>query len=142
MDRELHIPSGNARLATTAAGSGDVIIFLHAGVADRRMWRPQLDAFAAGHRVVAYDRRGFGETACTPEPFSHLDDLRAVHRATTAEPALLVGCSMGGGLAMDYALAHPAAVRALVLVGSAVSGAPYTPSEGASAARELSADAQ
>jgi pimeloyl-ACP methyl ester carboxylesterase len=121
------IASGSARLAATIAGAGDTLIFLHAGVADRRMWQPQLDAFAAGHRVVAYDRRGFGQTTCAPEPFSHLDDLRAVHLAITAEAVTLVGCSMGGGLAIDYALAHPAAVRALILVGSAVSGAPYVP---------------
>ena len=135
------IASGSARLATTVAGAGDTIIFLHAGVADRRMWRPQLDTFAAGHRIVAYDRRGFGDTTYAPEPFSHLEDLRAVHLATTAEPTTLVGCSMGGGLAIDYALAHPAAVSALVLVGSAVSGAPYTPSEGAVARLEAEIDA-
>ena len=135
------IASGSARLATTVTGAGDTIIFLHAGVADRRMWQPQLDAFAAGHRVVAYDRRGFGDTTYTPEPFSHLEDLRAVHLATTAEPTTLVGCSMGGGLAIDYALAHPAAVSALVLVGSAVSGAPSTPSKGAIARLEAEIDA-
>ena len=135
------IASGSARLATTVAGAGDTIIFLHAGVADRRMGQPQLDAFAAGHRVVAYDRRGFGETTYTPELFSHLEDLRAVHVATTAEPTTLVGCSMGGGLAIDYALAHPAAVGALVLVGSAVSGAPYTPSKGAVAKLEAEIEA-
>lgn len=125
MTTTLSIPSGNAQLAATVAGRGDAIIFLHAGVADRRMWQPQLEAFATGHRVVAYDRRGFGDTTYAPGPYSHVDDLRAVHRATTADPVCVVGCSMGGELAVDYTLAHPAEVSALVLVGSAVSGAPY-----------------
>src|SRR3546814_20005913 len=52
--------------------------FLHAGVADRRMWQEQLAAFAPRHRVLAYDRRGFGETRGDPETFSHIADLLAL----------------------------------------------------------------
>ena len=104
---QMHIASGRARLAATVAGDGDPIVFLHAGVADRRMWQPQLDVFAGSHKVVAYDRRGFGDTRGTPEPFSHVQDLDAALRATSAMPPFLVGCSIGGGHAIDYALAHP-----------------------------------
>ena len=133
----IHISSGHARLAATVAGTGSAIVFLHAGVADRRMWQPQLDAFAATHKVVAYDRRGFGDTTSTPEPFAHVEDLEAVLQATEAMPATLVGCSMGGALAIDYALAHSSGVQALMLVGPGVAGAPQAaPAEGAIARLE------
>jgi pimeloyl-ACP methyl ester carboxylesterase len=74
--------------------------------------------------VVAYDRRGFGETPPGPETFSHLDDLLAVLDATTDGPAWLVGNSMGGALALDAAVSAPERVAGLVLIAPAVSGQP------------------
>ena len=69
----------NAVLAGESDGFGLPVVFLHAGVADRRMWAPQMaSAAAAGFHVIAYDRRGFGETQSPDEPFSHLADLEAV----------------------------------------------------------------
>jgi len=79
---------------------------------------------APGVTVVAYDRRGFGETPPSAEPFSHLDDLVAVLDHVADGPVWLVGASAGGGLALDAALAAPERVAGLVLLGSAVSGAP------------------
>jgi len=115
-------------LPGVAAGAGDgpVVVFLHAGVADHRMWLSQVAAVAAaGDRALAYDRRGFGEAVAANVPFSHLDDLGAVLNARGVRRAVLVGCSMGGGLAVDFALAQPARVAGLVLVAPAVSGGDY-----------------
>ncbi|MCK1384687.1 alpha/beta fold hydrolase [Bradyrhizobium sp. 21] len=126
-----HIVSGRARLAADVEGEGTAIVFLHANVCDRRMWRAQLDGMSASHKVVAYDRRGFGETRAEPEDFSALADLVAVLEATAdGKPAILVGCSLGGRIALDAALRHPSRVRALVLIAPNVAGAPdpvYTP---------------
>lgn len=88
------------------------------------MWAPQVAALQATHRVIVYDRRGFGETRCAPEPFSHVDDLFAVLDALQIDAAILMGCSQGGRFAIDAALAFPARVQALVLVACAVTGAP------------------
>ena len=74
--------------------------------------------------VVAYDRRGYGQTPPSTEPFSHLDDLLAVIGHAGAGPVWLVGASAGGGLALDAALVAPHRVAGLVLLGTAVSGAP------------------
>ena len=103
---------------------GPAIVGLHAGVCDKRMWAPQVDALRATHRVLAYDRRGFGETRYGPEPHSHVDDLIAVLDATQIDRAVLMGCSQGGRVAIDAALAHPQRVSALVLVACSITGAP------------------
>jgi len=126
-----HIASGRAELAAEVVGSGTPVVFLHANVCDRRMWRAQLDDIGATHKAVAYDRRGFGETRAEREDFSALADLMAVLDVTAdGEPAILVGCSLGGRITLDAALRYPSRVRALVLIAPSVTGAPvptYSP---------------
>jgi len=121
-----------ARLAGEVSGNGPVVVFLHAGIADRRMWRTEMDRLSIDHRVIAYGRRGFGKSEARERSFSHVDDLIAVLDHNRAERAVLVGCSQGGRIAIDLALMHPERVSALVLVAPAVTGAPspatYPPS--------------
>jgi pimeloyl-ACP methyl ester carboxylesterase len=111
-----------ARIYYEVAGEGDPLVLVHAGIADSRMWEDQLMAFADRYRVIRYDMRGFGMTAMVEGPFSHHEDLRALLDALDAERAHLVGCSMGGGAVLDFALEYPQKVGNLVLVGSAVGG--------------------
>jgi pimeloyl-ACP methyl ester carboxylesterase len=119
------VRSGRAELCVEGSDTaGPALVCLHAGVADRRMWGPQVEAFAATHRVIAYDRRGFGETRYEAESFSHVGDLIAVLDALQIDSAVLMGCSQGGRIAIDAQLAYPSRVRALVLVANAVTGAP------------------
>lgn len=118
------VRSGRADLAVTMAGDGRPVIFLHAGIADRRMWWSQLAAFAPIHNVVAFDRRGFGDTRYKPEPYNNVRDLDAVLEALDIERAVLVGSSQGGRIAIDYALTYPDRVDGLVLAATAISGAP------------------
>jgi pimeloyl-ACP methyl ester carboxylesterase len=103
-------------------GAGAPVVLLHSGVADRRSWYDVAERLAAP--VIAYDRRGFGDTPPSREPFTHLDDLLAVLDATVDGPAWLVGNSMGGALALDAALAVPDRVAGLVLIAPAVNGQP------------------
>ena len=122
--RSFSIPNGKAQIAGIEDGSGPAVVFLHAGVCDKRMWRDQMAAFAGRHRVAAYDRRGYGETRYEAETFSHARDLRAVLDGLAITQACLVGCSQGGRFAVDFALAHPKRVSSLVLVAPAIGGAP------------------
>jgi pimeloyl-ACP methyl ester carboxylesterase len=112
-----------ASLYYEIVGAGEPVILLHAGIADRRMWDRQLEALAEHCRVVRYDRRGFGRSPLTDVPYAHHEDLRDLLDGLGIERASLVGCSMGGAAAIDFALRYPERVRAMVLVGSAVSGA-------------------
>ena len=115
--------SGSARICYEIAGDGVPIVFVHAGVADRRQWNDAFTYFGETHAVLRYDMRGFGQSKPVAGSYRSMDDLQAVLTASGTEgPKVMVGCSMGGSLAMDYKLAHPDAVKALVMVCSGPSG--------------------
>jgi pimeloyl-ACP methyl ester carboxylesterase len=105
-------------------GEGTPVVLLHAGVAVRRCWYGVAERLSAP--AIAYDRRGFGWSPPSPEPFTHLDDLFAVLDATVDGPAWLVGNSMGGVVALDAAVTAPERVAGLVLISPGVSGGPYS----------------
>ena len=99
------------------------VVLLHANVADRRSWHGVLDALEGDDLdLVAYDRRGFGETPASDAEFTHLDDLLAVLDEAGIGRALLVGNSMGGAVALDLALTQPERVSGLLLLGPGVTG--------------------
>jgi pimeloyl-ACP methyl ester carboxylesterase len=100
------------------------VVLLHEGIADRRGWHRVAGLLAPRVTVVAYDRRGYGESPVSTGEFTNAGDLRAVIEREKAERVWLVGASAGGGLALDAALLLPERVAGLVLIGPAVSGAP------------------
>ena len=107
------VTNGNAQLYYETAGTGTPFVMIHAGVADSRQWDNEFAFFGQEYQVVRYDMRGYGKSEPVDGEFSHMDDLTAVLNALELhEPVILMGCSMGGGLAMDFALAHPSRVRA------------------------------
>lgn len=113
----------NARLYYETAGQGTPLVMIHAGVADSRQWNNEFPFFARTHRAVRYDMRGYGRSEPVEGAFSHLSDLMALLDALEIhEPFVLMGCSMGGELAMDFAVAHPDRVHALIMVDSAPGG--------------------
>lgn len=112
-----------AQLYYELAGEGPPLVMIHAGVADSRQWENEFEHFAANYQVLRYDLRGYGRSEPVDTAFSHLGDLAALlDLLEIKEPLALMGCSMGGGLALDFALTHPRRVRALVLVDSAPDG--------------------
>lgn len=95
------------------------VLLLHAGVADRRMWAPQLAPLeGAGHRVLAPDLRGFGECPFETGPFSNVGDVARLLDG----PAAVVGNSLGGRVAMELALERPEFVERLVLIAPGMPG--------------------
>ncbi len=111
-----------ARLFYEVSGEGPPLVLLHAGIADHRMWDHQVDEFARRYRVIRYDLRGFGKSDLPPGPFSMRDDLYRLLTMLDVDRAHLVGVSMGGGIAVDFALDHPDMAGALVLVGASLGG--------------------
>src|SRR5215216_7930834 len=86
------------RIYYEAAGEGEPLVLVHAGIADSRMWEGQIAAFAERYRVIRYDLRGFGKTEMVEGPFSHHEDLRGLLDFLGVRRTHLVGCSMGGGV--------------------------------------------
>jgi pimeloyl-ACP methyl ester carboxylesterase len=123
------VPSGSAQLCvyTTPATGRLPIVFMHAAIGDSRMWHHEIATLGPSRRVVAFDRRGFGETRATHERHAPVDDAIAVLDAFGIARAILVGCSNGGRIALDTAVEHPDRVAGLVLVCAAVGGAPEKP---------------
>jgi pimeloyl-ACP methyl ester carboxylesterase len=110
-------------------GSGPVIVLLHAGIADRSMWREHLAPLAdAGYRVLALDMPGFGEAAITEGPQAPWDNVTRTLEELGIDRAALVGNSFGGAVAQRVALLAPERVSSLVLI-SAPSPAMADPSE-------------
>jgi pimeloyl-ACP methyl ester carboxylesterase len=123
MLRETGIAGVNgAQIYYEVAGEGEPLILVHAGIADSRMWEAQLAAFASRYRVIRHDMRGFGRTAMVEGAYSHHEDLRGLLDSLDVGRAHLVGCSMGGGAVLDFALEYPERAGNLVLVSSAVGG--------------------
>ncbi|WP_211212487.1 alpha/beta fold hydrolase [Nonomuraea coxensis] len=109
-------------LACEEIGEGSAVVLVHAGIADRRMWRRQREVLSARHRVISYDWRGYGESADPVGEVVHHRDLLRVMDGLGVERAVLVGGSMGGSHAVEAALVAPDRVAGLVLIASGLSG--------------------
>jgi pimeloyl-ACP methyl ester carboxylesterase len=113
----------NAKIYYETAGKGIPLVMIHAGVADSRQWNNEFTNFAQRYQVIRYDMRGYGRSEPVGGEFSHMRDLVSLLNALEVrEPLILMGCSMGGGLAMDFALTVPSRARALIMVDAGPSG--------------------
>ena len=112
------------RLYYEVAGSGDPLVLIHGMTLDTRMWDDQFEPLAHQYRVVRYDARGFGKSAlpAAGKPYAHTDDLKALLTHLDIARAFILGLSMGGGIALDFAVAHPEATEALIPVDSRLNG--------------------
>jgi 3-oxoadipate enol-lactonase len=106
-------------------GAGETILFIQGLGYATWAWAPQLDALERRARVVAFDNRGAGRSDKPEGPYSIrllAEDALAVLQRTGAGPAHVVGCSMGGYVALTLALRHPHVVRSLVLISTSAGG--------------------
>jgi 3-oxoadipate enol-lactonase len=145
-----HAPSGIAeingtRLYYEQTGSGPHVVLLHGGNLDSRMWDDQNAFLARSFTVTRYDIRPYGRSALTEKGFSSVEDLTALMDYLGIRRASLVGLSLGGRIAIDFALTHPGRVDRLVLMGPGLSGYPFNANDDgvkAMLARAEAGDAQ
>jgi pimeloyl-ACP methyl ester carboxylesterase len=117
-----HVNVGGASLYYEAAGAGSPVVLLHGLDLDHRMWDEQVAPLAHAHTVVRYDLRGFGRSTAGSHRGTHAEDLKALLDHLELGPVSLVGLSLGGGAAIDFAIAYPNAVRALILLNPLLEG--------------------
>jgi pimeloyl-ACP methyl ester carboxylesterase len=108
-----------------SGGDGAPVVLLHPGIGDSRVWDEIWPELATRRRAARYDVRGYGRSPDATEPYSPLDDLVALLDHLGIERAHLVGCSMGGGTALDAAVLHPNRVASLVLLAPGIHGYPW-----------------
>ena len=117
------LKGGRLYYETAGEGVRPPIVLIHAVFLDNRMWDEQFASFPMnGHRVIRYDCRGSGRSDRPTSKFDDADDLRDLLDRLGVRSAHQVGSSGGGGIAIDYALAHPERVASLVLVAPTVGG--------------------
>lgn len=112
------------RLYYEITGTGPHVVLLHGGNLDARMWDDQVPFLAKTFSVTRYDIRPYGRSALTEKGFSSVDDLAALMDHLQIARASLVGLSLGGRIAIDFALTYPSRVDKLVLMGPGLTGYP------------------
>ncbi|HEY2690602.1 MAG TPA: alpha/beta hydrolase [Streptosporangiaceae bacterium] len=110
-------------------GTGRPLVLLHGGLGSGEMFGPVLPALAERHQVVAPDLQGHGRTADIDRPIDvrfMADDIAALIGHLGLEKPDVVGYSLGGGVALQTAMRHPAAVGRLVAASAGIRrGATY-----------------
>jgi pimeloyl-ACP methyl ester carboxylesterase len=123
-----YVDVDGGRLYYEAAGSGAPVVLLHAFALDTRMWDDQFEGLAREFRVIRYDLRGFGRSSLPQagRPYSHGDDLATLLAKLDAHRPHVVGASMGGRCALDFAVTQPDALRSITVVGTVIGGWPWS----------------
>ncbi len=124
----LRLSANGHQLSVGVAGRSDypAVVLLHHGLGSRKSWLATVPALAAaGYRVVAYDRWGYGQSQPrqrlgVPYFEDDLKDLQEICSQLELKPASLVGHSDGGTIALYYASIYPEQVAALVVVAAHV----------------------
>jgi len=111
-----------AQIYYETAGAGPPLMLVHAGIADNRMWDDQIEAFSNDYRVIRFDLRGFGRSDMPPGSFANHEDVRSLLEYLDVQSTFLLGVSFGGAIALDFTLAYPEYVQALILGATSVSG--------------------
>jgi pimeloyl-ACP methyl ester carboxylesterase len=103
-------------------GSGPLLVFAHGLGGNHLSWWQQVPYFRDRYTCVTFAHRGFAPSTAPaggPDPADYADDLAALIDHLGAGDVRIVAQSMGGWTALEYALAHPEKVRALVLASTA-----------------------
>jgi esterase len=120
-----HTVVNGVRLYYEERGSGTPILGIHGAGSAALLWEHAAEKLSQLGRAITYDRRGSSRSE-RPDPYEitsvrqHADDALALLRALDAEPAILIGRSYGGTVALDLALRRPESVLAVALLEAGV----------------------
>jgi len=116
-----------SRLYYEECGSGPkAVVLLHDGLVNSAVWDDVWPAFCKQFHAIRYDRRGYGRSPATKEPYFEADDVAALLHDRKVSQVALVASSHGGNIALTFALRYSAQVSELVLIGPEAEGFPYS----------------
>ncbi|MFM0248314.1 alpha/beta hydrolase [Paraburkholderia sediminicola] len=115
--------SGGVNLFYESTGSGPAIVFVHEFAGDYRSWESQVRYLSRRFRCVTFNARGYppSDVPDDIEQYSHahaVTDIANVMRAANIASAHIVGLSMGGYAALNFAIAHPDKARSVVVTAA------------------------
>jgi pimeloyl-ACP methyl ester carboxylesterase len=104
-------------------GEGTPLVWSHEFGGDYRSWEPQVRYFSRRHKVVTYNHRGYPPSSVPKAASDYsqdilVEDLHQLLRHLDLGPVHLAGCSMGANVSRDFAIAHPAMLRSLNMIGA------------------------
>ena len=106
----------------TVIGAGHVSVFIHGFSLNKSMWDSYVSYFSKSFKIISYDLRGFGNSSTPTSAYSHHQDLKELLDELDVTSCTLVGFSLGGAVAIDFALEFPELVEKLVLLSTGLSG--------------------
>ncbi|MGE3075263.1 MAG: alpha/beta fold hydrolase [Dehalococcoidia bacterium] len=116
-----YVPTRDIITYYEESGSGEPLVLIRGLGSDLQAWAPQVPALAKHFRVITYDNRGAGRTSAPDKPYSiaaMADDLATLLDELKIEKANVLGYSMGGMIAQEFALKHPNKLEKLILLSS------------------------
>ena len=129
MRDRVYLQANGITLNALLSGSpnGIPLVFINSLGSDLRSWDSVISILghsdiAKTHRIVCYDKRGHGLSDCPPPPYTmrdHTADLAGLIDVLECDQVILVGISIGGMIAIDYASLNPQKVKALILCDTA-----------------------
>ncbi|MBD0369697.1 MAG: alpha/beta hydrolase [Pyrinomonadaceae bacterium] len=120
-----YVENAGTKIYWDASGEGEPLLLIMGLGSASDMWYRLLPEFSSRYRTIIFDNRGVGRSDAHPGPYSiatMAQDAAAVLDAAGAESAHVVGFSMGGFIAQEFALHYPERVRRLVLASTACGG--------------------
>lgn len=116
------VPTSDITMYYEEAGQGEPLVLIRGLGSDLQAWALQVPALARQFRVITYDNRGAGRTGAPDKPYTiegMADDLAFLLEALKIETASVLGYSMGGMIAQEFALKYPKKLEKLILLGTA-----------------------
>jgi pimeloyl-ACP methyl ester carboxylesterase len=115
----------NKYLSIKTSGTGEPLFFLHSSLLTSGMWDNQMEYFSKKYLTITYDFCGHGISELPKGTYSDYDDLKAIIDKMNLSKIILIGCSYGGSVALDFVLKYPENVSRLILISPAVNGYNY-----------------
>ena len=128
----MKLEAGKIQVNYELSGEGASLVLIHGFTDNLGMWYNQVPVFSQRFKVLTYDVRGHGKTETPEDGFSmqiFADDAHALLKALGIEKACMLGYSMGGRIALQFALAHPEMTTGLIFANSGVIGSDAKPTE-------------